>query len=293
MGKASRRKAEKRAAGQQKTKVKFDHPPFVRRPFEGLPNETEWAAMRELISAGTAKISLDVEGHSHDITLATVLPMGWAALKRDTGEVFVAMQAGTSSGDSSRDLAEIALAALSLEPGSALETTPAASAQSPRLQDLLADDSLEVELHDGFDFWVEGQELDDAGKASMERANEAVLPTVRMESAESAYWTRIGDRSYVRWVLGADEDKATDALARLHAAGESGLGDGRLLGAFRAYGLLVPVWEVPVDTEAADHEKALAELKTRLDSALAQDAPLTVEERRARNGVVSRQITLR
>ena len=85
-----------------------------------------------------------------------------------------------------------------------------------------------------------------------------------------------------------------DALARLHAAGEDSLGEGtRLLGAFRACGVLVPVLEVDAAVEPAAHESALAAWGERYAAALASAAPLTPEERRARNGLLSRQVTLR
>ncbi|MBA2696728.1 MAG: topoisomerase II, partial [Actinobacteria bacterium] len=84
------------------------------------------------------------------------------------------------------------------------------------------------------------------------------------------------------------------ALARLRAAGEHTLGDDtELLGAFRAAGLLVPVLEVSPDTEASDHVEALLALQGRYAEALGQDDPLTPQERRAREGLISRQVTLR
>jgi hypothetical protein len=95
-------------------------------------------------------------------------------------------------------------------------------------------------------------------------------------------------------VLPDDEDAATDALARLHAAGEDSVGEGtRLLGAFRASGLLVPVWDLDPEKESSDYEDALTGFMTRYAAALASDAPLTADERRARSGLLSRQVTLR
>lgn len=291
MGKASRRKAQNKAAGTKPVKVA--PAPYVARPFEGLPDEAQWVAVREIVPAATAPLTVEVDGDKHDITIASVLPMGWPAMKRDTGEIYVALQSLTGSGDASRDLAEVTRAAIALEAGMPLEQAPKTTADSPRMQDFVVSKSFDVTLHDGFDFWVEGQDLDEAGRASMDRANEAVSPTERMADVPTAYWCRIGRRTYVRWILDADENTATDALARLHAAGESGLGDGRLLGAFRAYGLLVPVWEVDASTNASDHAEAMKALAERFGAALTNDAELTADERRARNGVVSRQITLR
>ncbi len=296
MGKASRRK---KAQGEQGGKVKVAPAPYVARPFEGLPGETDWVAAHEIIPSATATLTLTgegvPEGSPKTVTLATVLPMAWAALHRADGEVFVASQSGSSSGDASRDLAAALLAALEVEPGSPVPSAPRATADTPRLQDLLDTDApFELEVHQGFDFWVGDDDLDEAGRESLDRANETVVPTRPMSSAPSAYWCQISERTYIRWILGDDEDAATTALARLAAAGESELGAGnKLLGAFRAGGLLVPVWEVPADTEAAEHEDELAAMQERYRAALAQDEPLTPDERRARAGLTSRQVTLR
>jgi hypothetical protein len=102
------------------------------------------------------------------------------------------------------------------------------------------------------------------------------------------------ERSHLRWVLPEDEDAALDALARLAAGGGLTIGpDTRYVGAFRAHGLLVPVWDLPPDREAAALEEPVAALRARLDEALSSSGPLSAEERRARAGLTSRQITLR
>ena len=89
------------------------------------------------------------------------------------------------------------------------------------------------------------------------------------------------------------EEKLLDALARLHAAGTSSLGEGtKLVGSFRAHGLVVPVWDLPTGVSADDVEKPAAEFAERLAAALATDTPLTAEERRARGGLTNRQVTL-
>ncbi|MBR7679164.1 topoisomerase II, partial [Streptomyces daliensis] len=61
---------------------------------------------------------------------------------------------------------------------------------------------------------------------------------------------------------------------------------------FRAPGLTVPVWDLPSGVGAEDVEKPAAEFAERLASALATDAPLTADERRARGGLTNRQVTL-
>lgn len=295
MGKASRRPRAARAERSTRPAPA----PFVARPFEGLPNETDWVAMREIVPAATATVRFAKgkapEGAPEQVTIATVLPMAWPALHRDTGEVLVGIQSGNASGDTSRDIAHAIELAVAAPAGTPITALPVSSTDTVRLQDLLDTTApFEITVHEGFDFWVGEAELDAEGQASLERANESAIPTVKLEAAPSCYWCRIGDRSYVRWVLPFDEDRSTDALARVKAAGESTLGeDGRLLGCFRSSGLLIPVWEVDNDAEAGDFEEAVAQLRARIDEAAAAEEPLTAAERGARAGLTNRQVTLR
>jgi hypothetical protein len=300
MGKASRRRKSGASADQSsRTRTRVEPAPFVARPFEGLAGETDWVAMREILPAATATVRFAKgrapEGAPAEATIATVLPLAWPCLHRADGTVFVGTQSGSASGDASRDLAQSLLAAAGAEAGTPVTTVPPATAETPRLQDLIdGAGDFEVTVHEGFDFWVGDSELDAEGQASLERANESIVPTTKLAALPSAYWVRIGERTHIRLVLSEDEDLATDALARLHAAGESGLGEGtRLLGAFRACGLLVPVWDLDPQKEAADYEDELAAFGTRYAAAVASTDSLTPEERRARSGLLSRQVTLR
>lgn len=302
MGKASRRRKDAQAgSGGNARRTRAAAVPFVRRPFEGLPGETEWVAMREILPAATATArwadGAPPAGGPERVTLATVLPMAWPGLHRADGEVLLGLQSGASTGDPSRDLATQLLQSVALAEGAPLLAVEPATADSPRLQDVLSlepDDAILATVHDGFDFWVTDTELDADAQASLERANATVIPTERMTALPSAFWCRIGDRTHVRLVLGDDEDAATDALSRLHAADEDRLGDDtRLLGAFRAAGLLVPVWDLDPALGADAYEEPLAGFGERYAAALAGDAPLTADERRARSGLLSRQVTLR
>ncbi|WP_129841398.1 DUF5926 family protein [Streptomyces sp. RFCAC02] len=278
-----------RAAAQAATEL-------VRRPFEGLPGECDWVALRELVPAATVPLTLrdGLPGDVPSVTLATVLPMAWPALRRDDGAVLVAVQNDTATGDLSRDLADVLTRALTSAPGNPVPSERTAP-EGPRLQDVLDLSAPFVpQVHEGFEFW-----LDDATQAtpevtaSLERANEAALPTARLSGVEAAYWCRTPDRNHLRWVMPQAEDDLLDALARLHAAGASSLGDGtRLVGSFRAHGLTVPVWDLPTSMGAEECEKPAAAFGERLAEALAADAPLTPEERRARSGLTNRQITL-
>jgi hypothetical protein len=164
-----------------------------------------------------------------------------------------------------------------------------------RLQDLLDDSPLEITVRSGFEFW--GADMPDPDgelAASLERASAAVVPTVRLTSVAAAYWCRIGTRTHLRWVLPDSEEPLLDGLARLHAARDLGIGDGsRYVGAFRADGLVVPVWDLAPDAEAADVEEPATALRHKLDDALANLQPLSAAERRSRSGLLSRQVTLR
>ncbi|MGW1465277.1 DUF5926 family protein [Streptomyces sp. NPDC001493] len=269
---------------------------LVQRPFEGLPGECDWVALRELVPAATVPLTLKdglPEGVP-SVTLATVLPMAWPALRRDDGSILLALQNDTSSGDLSRGLADALQQALEAAPGTPIAARRVA-ADGPRLQDLLAADApFEPVVHSGFEFWVPDAENATAEvTASLERANDAAIPTSLLSSVDAAYWCETPEKNHLRWVMPHPEEKLLDALARLHAAGTSSLGEGtRLVGSFRAHGLVVPVWDLPSAMTAEECEKPAAEFAGRLSEALASDAPLTAEERRARGGLTNRQVTL-
>ena len=267
----------------------------VGRPFEGLASEGDWIALREFVPAGTAPLSLTGEYASEQATVCTVLPGAYPALRREDGSVLVAMQTQLVGVDPSRDVARALVAALAVEPGTSLAAVPD-DTREVRLQDIVDPAApLEVTVHDGFDFWVDEDtggrdEIADA----LERANAAVAPTRRLASVDAAYWSAVRDRNNLRWVLPYPERETIEALARLHAAGESSLGTGtRFIGSFRAHGVLVPVWDLAQDRDADSVEEPAAAFAKRLADALAVSAPLTADERRARDGLLNRQLTLR
>ncbi|GAB3988691.1 DUF5926 family protein [Nocardioides marmoraquaticus] len=266
--------------------------PYVARPFAGLPSELDLVALKEFVPAATAPLPLK-EPHERSVQVCSLLPGAAPALVRDDGTVWLGMQVQHSYGDPSRDLAAVLLEALEAEPGS-LIGLPEPPGEGPRLQDLVADEPLTITVHEGFDYWVADVEGDDTMASALDQANQAASPTVRLTSVEAAYWTNMGDREYLRWTLPHAEDDVLDALARLHAAGEDGLVEGsRLIGMFRTHGLVVPVWDVPRGTGGEALEEPLDALSTRLRAALESTEPLTAEERSARNGLASRQLTVR
>lgn len=265
------------------------------RPFEGLASECDIVAMREIVPAASAPLTLVGEHAGRVVTLVTVLPMAWPALVRADGSILLGLQVNVGSGDASRDVADALLAALESEPGEPVALGRVTS-DSPRLQDLIDPEvPIDVTVHENFEFWVDGADgISDDVRASLERANSYAHPTVKLDAVPSAYWTQMGEKEHLRWVMPDDEEALLNALARLHAAGEDSLGEGtRFVGMFRSQGLLCPVWDLPLGTGAAAVEEPAAAFGERLAAALDSAEPLTNEERRARAGLTTRQVTLR
>lgn len=293
---SKRRKSQRAAEATPKREKVRDV--FVPRPFEGLTDEPEWIALRELVPAAAAPLRLTpelVEEYGdRPVTLATVLPLAAPAMTKPDGRVFIGLQRHQQSGDVSRDLAEALLCALRTEPGGQVSVPPLPG-PGPRLQDVLVDGALEITMHDGFEFWLDPGATDDPNvQASLERANAAVYPTVRLAAARAAYWCQVPEKAHVRWVLPDDEDTALDALSRLSVAGTLTLGENtRFAGMFRAHGRLVPVWDLPEEVPATEWEAPVAAFAERYAEALEEKEPLDGAGRRARHGLVGRQLTLR
>ncbi len=270
-------------------------PSYVARPFAGLSGEADLIAMRELVPSATAPLTLAPEvATEREVLLCSLLPMAVPAIVRPDGTVWLALQVQHGFGDPSRDLAAVLLQALEAEPGQMVGLTDPPG-EGPRLQDLVADQPLDVTVHAGFDFWVEGAEDEDGSTAaSLEAANRAAHPSARLASVEAAYWIDVGTKEHLRWVMTDDEERLLSALARLHAAGlDSVAADSRLVGMFRTHGVLIPVWDLPVGTGAAVLEEPAGRFRAALDKALEDDSPLTSDERSARNGLANRQLTIR
>jgi Family of unknown function (DUF5926) len=274
---------------------------IVTRPFEGLAGECDLIALREFVPSATAVLPLAGEP-GREVTLASVLPMAWAAMVREDGNALVGLQVQTSSVDLSRDLARAIEWTLSAEPGAVLQAVgPDNGTGTNRLQDVLrAGESLAVTLHKDFSWWVPaGQEPSGDVALSLERANAVILPTERIEApgVEAAYWAVARGKAYLRWVRPEPEEQLLVALARLGAAGGLDLGEGsRYAGSLRAHGLLVPVWDLDVDRHAREWDEPAALLATRLSEALASElsaVSLTEAERRTLQGIRARQLTLR
>jgi hypothetical protein len=228
------------------------------------------------------------------VLLCTLLPGAAPAMVREDGTIWLGLQVQHAYGDPSRDLGAVLTRALDAEPGSVVGL-PEAPGEGPRLQDLVTDEPLQVTVHDGFDYWLaDVEDADGSMAAALEQANGSIAPTVRVDGAGAAYWTAPGTREYLRWVLAEDEDQVLDAFARLHVAGEESLVPGdRMIGMFRAHGLVAPVWDLPLGTGADALVEPLARVSARLTEVLADSTPLSTEERSARAGLASRQLTIR
>ena len=280
MGKKSRIK--NKAAKKQRM-------PYVVRTFEGLPREVDWIALREFVPSASATVTL--KDSDRVVRICSLLPGNGAGIVRPDGEIWVGLQVGHNFGDISRDLAYVVETALQMEPGSpVLMADPGVGA---RMQDLIdPSSSFDVRVHAGFDYWVEGVDDSDGTAELLAEANETIAPTVRLSSVEGAYWTEMEPHRFLRWVMDHDEARLLDGLARLRQRGEDTLGDGsKLIGQFRNHGLLTPVWEFEVDAAALE-EPALA-FEKRLAGAMADETPLTAEQRSARNALISAQVTIR
>ncbi len=268
---------------------------IVARPFAGLQAETELIALREFVPSATAPLSLlEAADDTPEITLATVLPGAAAALTRADGTILLGLQVQTHSGDLSRDLAASLEWALTTEPGTVLSVVgrPAAG---KRLGDLIVDEPLQVTVYDDFGWWLE--ETPEPGSevaASLEQANAAIMPTRRIAGQPGAYWVDAGAKAHLRWVRPEDEAAVLSALARLAADDALDLGDGsRYVGSFRAHGCLVPVWDLDRDAHPSEWDAPALAFAERFTAALAVTDPLTSEQRRARDGILGRQFTLR
>ena len=267
---------------------------FVGRPFEGLASEGDWVALREFVPAGRARLT-PVDSDAPPTSAATLLPMIAAGAVTRSGERLLGLQTQGGSHDPSRDYAAVLEGLADVEPGEVLDSA-GAPGPGPRLQDLLDPVApLQVEVLDSFDFWLEAVD-DEAGliATTIERANAAITPTARLSSVEAAYWCRDGERAFLRWAMPQPEDTVVDALARLHVAGADLLGDGtRQIGAFRAHGLLVAVWDLPATADADSFEEPAVAFATRYADALEVSVPLSPAERSAKAGLLNRQRTIR
>ena len=294
-GNRAQRLAERRAELEQAAQT-------VTRPFEGLAAECDLVALREFVPSATAELKLSPDiAAERSVVLATVLPGAVNALVRagDQPSGYVGVQVQFQGADPAADLAAAILWTQSAEPGDSLSSVESV-AGGPRLADVIDPGAdLELTVHQDFDWWVpEGVEPDPQVAATIEQAKKAIMPSARLglgpDAVGAAWWVDAGDKAHIRWVRPENEDDLMLALARLHASGGLHLGEGtRFAGSFRTHGLLVPVFDLDPEQHPDELVGPADEFGARLAEALASDAPMTAGERRSRDGLRSRQVTLR
>ncbi len=285
MGKQSRRNKE---AKPKRVRVQF-----VERPFAGLPFESELVAMREIIPAATLKAKTNANYGEEEFYFVTMLPQMAAAVRRSDGVLLVALQTVTNSGDLSLDVADRIINGLELADNETY-LQPDIPESTLRLPDVLdLDFAHEFTLEEDFRFWVGTDELakEDVAQA-VAQTKEQIIPTQAVPGVPGAYWTNM-QRQFVRWVRPESQDEVLDALARLQQRRELSFAQARFVGAFRALGLLIPVFELAEDTTAQALTTPMQEFTKVFEEAIASTTALTAEERRAKAGIISRQVTLR
>lgn len=293
MGKASRRKKVTNPAAAAAYRPPI---PFVARPFEGLSREVELVAMREILPCATMTARTDKDHGAVEFDIVTLLPDGHPAMVRGDGRILVAAQTRFSSADLSHDMGAAILAAIAAkDAGDEGIIDIDVREPSERLQDIVdAEGFGTLELADNFVFWLDpNEEIDDETRHALEHNREEIIPMVAVPGAPGMYWCQM-NRNFVRYLTDVDESALFNGLARLQTAGKATMGEGsRFVGAFRACGIAIPVIELAEGATAEDIAADAVLFAKNLDKAIASDEPLTADERRARQGMISRQVTIR
>lgn len=289
----SRRQAKLAARAAERAKLQKDP-----RPYDGFAMETDLIALQEFVPS--AYFTPEVKGIDRKVNIASVLPGAVAALLRsaeDGGEAFVALQTQHRGNNPHRDLAYVLNWVKDAEPGQSLEVG-IADGTEPELTEFLDKDMQEeITVSQDFNWWLtEDQQGNPQVLATLQRANDSVLPSYRVEAdiKGAAWWIDPGEKAHIRWVRQDDENQLLDALARLHAAGELHLGEGsKFAGVFRTHGVLVPVWDLDNTKEHGTWSAGLEALDKKLDEALAKTDALTADEQKAKQTIISREVTIR
>ncbi|AZG46895.1 DUF5926 family protein [Gordonia insulae] len=312
-------RAERVAARKERQLAAMAPPP---RPFAGLAAECDLVALRAFVASATARVDLvepgppepeltsvvpddtaatakttRAEGVRNDVLLATILPGAVPAIVREGKngpEGVVAVQTDPDRDDIVGGLADAIRWAAHAEPNT--DYTPHDTLGA--LTDVIrADAELDLVVYDDFSWWFPGTDVPPEIADMVVRANDSIMPTARLTSKSgigAPWWVDAGERAHLRWVRPESEDDLMTALARLHAAGRLTLGEGsRFAGSFRTHGLLVPVFDLDNERHHEEWFAGLDQLDEWLTEALAVTGDLSTAELGSRDGLRSRQVTLR
>nr|WP_223875415.1 DUF5926 family protein [Nanchangia anserum] len=292
MGKKSRRNSRRnRATARPDLYV----PPLNPRPFAGLANELELAAMRELLPAATLTLTTTPEYGEREVTFATIVAGTGQAMVRSDGRLLVAMQTRSRTADASHDLGVVVKEMLDVTEQTTTSTINLRQ-HGPSLQDLFGDTRGTCTIEPDLGFWLAEGDRDEDAQEAIRRTGEEIVPCECVPGQRATYLTTM-THDFVRMVLPDDEDAVVNGLARLRASGELDISDGsldaRFIGAFRMLGLVTPVWEFSRRVNADEIAEAVAALRSRIDEAIARDGALSARERQVREGILSRQVSIR
>lgn len=269
------------------------------RPFEGLAAECDLVALRAFVASASAALQLaSTPADGRSVLLGTVLPGAVPGLVCETDgapQAFVATQTDPEPADVAIALASALTWAATAEVGA--DYAPVES-PAPLTELLVADAVLDITVHNDFGWWLNpGAAVPPEVGQMLQRANDTILPTARLTNSSgigAPWWVDAGDRAHLRWVRPEPEDELMSALARVHAAGHLTLGEGsRFAGSFRTHGLLVPVFDLDAERHPDEWTEGLNAFDAHLVQALAETAELTPAQRRSRDGIRGRQVTLR
>ena len=272
------------------------------RRFAGLPGECDWVALREFVPAGIAPLTLQADAFDgaadgDDASRwSSVLPGIAPALKRRRRR-----RLGRGAGRSPVGRPEPRLRR-GAEPGAGR------SSRARACDDRAARRWAAAAGRRRPDCGVRGRRCSTASTSgsrasttrtarSRRRSRSSTRRSTRprgCRSVDAAYWTSVGTKEHLRWVMPHDEETLLTALARLHAAGarpaHSRVASGRVVPRPRPAGAGVgPAGRAPAPRRSRSRP---ARFCRRLEDALADSTALS-DERAARHGLATRQVTIR
>ena len=293
----SRRQAKLAARAAERAALQRDP-----RPYKDFAEEANLIALQEFVPAAHAE--LDVKGIDRKVQLVTVLPGAVAAVVREEGEgeeAMVALQRQHSGPNPHKDLAFALNWLKDAKPGDTLGTA-IADGNQPELSELIdPKQTLDIKVEQDFFWWLpEGTDRSNPQVVqSLQHVNDTLMPSahIDVDVPGAVWWIDAGEKAHIRWVRLEDEETLLTALARVSAAGELNLGeDTRFAGVYRTHGIVVPVFDLDPTVDADSYKSELERVDKAIAKALEHKdqglESLTADERKARDNIRSRQVTI-